>query len=209
MLQFITKPSARHSLAEEVQMALEGGCRWIQLSRSGMPEEWVPSRESLQEIIPMCQEHEAFLIVEGDVDLVEELKVHGVFLYDCSRESVMNVRERLGANAVLGVYARNVAEVKHLVGLDVDYVMIPVPEDCPDKKSFYSGIIDEMNDANIDFHVVATGGLVPAEYETVLSAGCSGVAVSSEIADADDPVAATVAILAALEEARAAANSKF
>ena len=31
MLQFITHPSERYTIAEEVQMVLEGGCKWIQL----------------------------------------------------------------------------------------------------------------------------------------------------------------------------------
>ena len=31
MLQFITNASDKYSIAEEVQMAIEGGCKWIQL----------------------------------------------------------------------------------------------------------------------------------------------------------------------------------
>lgn len=209
MLQFITKASERYSVAEEVQMALEGGCRWIQLSGDGFGDKETSMRESLGEIVAMCQEHEAFLIIEGNVDLVEESKVHGLFLRDCSRDTVMSARERLGANAVIGVYARNVAEVKHLVGLDVDYVIVPVAEDCTDKGAFYRSIAGGMMDANIDFHVVAAGSFAPSDYMTLLEAGCAGVAVSDSIADADDPVAATVEILEALDAARTAVNNRL
>ena len=31
MLQFITHPSDKYSIAEEVKMVIEGGCKWIQL----------------------------------------------------------------------------------------------------------------------------------------------------------------------------------
>lgn len=31
MLQFITHPSERFPIVDEVKMAIEGGCRWVQL----------------------------------------------------------------------------------------------------------------------------------------------------------------------------------
>lgn len=31
MLQFIAESNERYSIAETVQMAIEGGCRWIEL----------------------------------------------------------------------------------------------------------------------------------------------------------------------------------
>ena len=106
MLQFITKTTQRFSMAEEAQMAIEGGCRWIQLSAASIGDSGLSLREVANEIIPLCQENEAFLIIEDDVNLVEELKVHGVFLRDHSRTTVMEARERLGAHAVIGVYAK-------------------------------------------------------------------------------------------------------
>ena len=39
MLQFITNPSDRWSIAEEVRMAIEGGCRWIQLRMKDASDE--------------------------------------------------------------------------------------------------------------------------------------------------------------------------
>ena len=41
MLQFITHPSEKYSIAEEVQMAIEGGCRWIQLRMKDASDEEV------------------------------------------------------------------------------------------------------------------------------------------------------------------------
>lgn len=208
MLQFITKPSGRYSISEEAQMAIEGGCRWIELSNEGLEGEDA-LKEVAKEIVPLCVENESFLIIDDNVDLVEDLKVHGLFMHDSSRGSVMAARERLGANAVLGVAVKNLAEAKHLVGLDVDYIMVPVDASCEDKHGFYKEIVDGLMAENIDFHVVATGALDKADYEAVLKAGCSGVAVSGEIADADNPVAATEEIAAALDEARKAADEEL
>ncbi len=65
MLQFITHPSERFSIPEEVQMAIEGGCRWIQLRMKDTPVEEI--RAVATEIIPLCQESEAFLVIDDHV----------------------------------------------------------------------------------------------------------------------------------------------
>ena len=53
MLQFITHPSDKYSIAEEVQMVLEGGCKWIQLRLKDATDE--EFRQTAKEIIPLCQ----------------------------------------------------------------------------------------------------------------------------------------------------------
>ena len=53
MLMFITHPSDRYSIAEEVQMVLEGGCRWIQLRLKNASDE--EFRQTAMELIPLCK----------------------------------------------------------------------------------------------------------------------------------------------------------
>ena len=55
-----------------------------------------------------------------------------------------------------------------------------------------------MRNNAIDFHLVAMGDFPVGEMKNLLDAGCAGVAVSGAIADAEDPVAATRAILEVL-----------
>ncbi len=100
MLQFITHPSEKYSIAEEVQMAIEGGCRWIQLRMKDASDEEV--RNVALEIIPMCQETDTFLIIDDRVELVNELRVSGVHL---GKEDMdpMQAREILGPHAIIGV----------------------------------------------------------------------------------------------------------
>ena len=78
MLQFITNPSDRWSIAEEVRMAIEGGCRWIQLRMKDASDEDV--RRTALELIPLCRDHDTFLIIDDRVELVNELRVSGVHL---------------------------------------------------------------------------------------------------------------------------------
>ena len=192
MLQFITKISDRYSVAEEARMAVEGGCRWIQLSAVSVEHNEGVLRDVAHSLVALCSENEAFMIIEN------ELKVHGVFLRDGSRETVAEARERLGAHAVVGALCRSFEDVAALKGLDVDYVAVPVPDETISPASFYSGISVLMRNNAIDFHLVAMGDFPVGEMKNLLDAGCAGVAVSGAIADAEDPVAATRAILEVL-----------
>lgn len=213
MLQFITKGSAGYSAEDEARMAIDGGCRWIQLSTQALHDNEVSVRKTAERIIPLCQEADCFMVIEDNVELVDELRVHGVYLHDAGRTHVANARERLGANAVLGVQPTSHAQLMELRGLDVDYVAVTpeVAAACPgaspdsDMASNYKTLIDTMRLRGLDFHVVVLGDVPPASFKDLLKAGCAGVAVSSSIADAPDPMAATAHLISALDEARTAA----
>ena len=125
MLQFITHPSEKYSIAEEAQMAIEGGCRWIQLRMKDASDEGV--RNVALEIIPMCQETDTFLIIDDRVELVNELKVSGVHL---GKEDMdpLQARELLGPNAIIGVTANTADDILRFKGKDIDYVGVgPFP----------------------------------------------------------------------------------
>lgn len=204
MLQFVIKSTRQASVAELAHMAMEGGCRWIQISDQAAGEREPRTKALSEELIPDCEAHETFLIIENNVDLVEELKVHGVFLRDCNRSTVLAARERLGAEAVIGVQARDIDEIAALHGLDVDYVMVPVPEglDPEGIREFYDTIIRQAAERAVVFHIVAEGDFTPGNICIPLEAGCAGVAVSSTIADSANPTLTTTALLERLEALR-------
>ena len=77
-LQFITHQTERYSYFESARMALEGGCKWIQLRMKEAPLEEV-EQVALQ-LKPLCKEHEAILVLDDHVELVKKLEVDGVHL---------------------------------------------------------------------------------------------------------------------------------
>ncbi len=119
MLQFITNPSDRWSIAEEVRMAIEGGCRWIQLRMKDASDEDV--RRTALELIPLCRDHDTFLIIDDRVELVNELRVSGVHLGRGDMDP-MEARELLGPHAIIGVTANTAEDIIKWKGKDVDYV---------------------------------------------------------------------------------------
>lgn len=200
MLQFITNPNDRYSIAEQVQMAIEGGCRWVQLRMKDATDEEV--RATALEIIPMCRETDTFLIIDDRVELVNELKVSGVHL---GKEDMdpMQARELLGPHAIIGVTANTAADILRFKGKDVDYVGLGPCRFTQTKKNLspvigldgYKPIIDEVRAAGMDIPIVAIGGITIDDIDTLMSQGVNGIAVSGAISDAPDPVVSTMNIM--------------
>ncbi len=196
MLQYIINRADRYSAPELAQMAIEGGCRWIQLTSAICADSESTLRELAAEIIPLCQENEAFLVIEDNVGMVADLKVHGVVLRDATPSVVAAAREQLGAHAVIGVYVDSYEKIQALKGLDIDYLLLPYDgSDAAGPEHFYASVSEKMDAGEIDFHLVALRNSTPQELARLTEAGCAGVAVSDAISDAPDPVAATAAII--------------
>lgn len=204
MLQFITHTSSRYSIAEEAQMVIEGGCRWIQLRMKDASDEEV--REVAMELIPLCKETDTFLIIDDRVELVNELKVSGVHLGKDAMPA-REARELLGPHAVIGVTANTAEEIMALRGVDVDYVSLGPFRHTSAKERLapelglegYRRIIAEVRAQGIELPIVAVGGITPDDVEPLMAAGVSGIAVSGAIMSADNPVECTAGIIDRLQ----------
>lgn len=182
MLQFIAQTNDRYSVAETVQMAIEGGCRWIQLHLPGLTDEDIKAMSG--DIIDMCRESAAFLTVEDRPELAKELGLHGVHITDASNRSAAKVREELGPEAVIGVEVASAAAIMALRNADIDYVTLPADMAVGE----IAEIVSVVRDADISTPIVATGDITPEHALIYLAAGVSGIATGTPITDAKDPV---------------------
>ena len=177
----------------------------MQLSADAAGDNECNLKALAESVIPMCRENDAFLVIEDDVDLVDELKVHGVFLRDNCRSTVMEARERLGAHAVIGVYAETTEAILALRGLDVDYVCVPeshIGNAMQPVAEKYEHLVRSLREGGVDFHVVASGEFAVDVLPGLIEAGCAGVSMLSSISGAANPTLATAQIVEALERAR-------
>lgn len=200
MLQFITHPDNNYSIAEEVQMAIEGGCRWIQLRMKDASDEEV--REVAMEIIPMCRETDTFLIIDDRVELVNELKVSGVHLGKTDMDP-LQAREILGPHAIIGVTANTADDIIRFKGKDVDYVGLGPFRHTTTKKNLapvlgiegYTSIVKQVREAGVELPIVAIGGITIDDIDALMATGVNGIAVSGAIINAPDPVEYTSLIM--------------
>lgn len=190
MLQFITSISDKYSIAEEAQMAIEGGCQWIQVSKS-LPD-GTTQKDILQEIQPLCEENGVFLMVDSDVELAKEMRIHGVHLKKSDMKPA-DAREALGPHAVIGVDVDSASDIMALKGLDMDYVVLDF--DNGHSIDSIKSIIEEVHKNGFEIHIVVKGSFEMSDLHSLQQAGVNGFAISGQIIDAPDPVTATAGIL--------------
>lgn len=180
-------------------MAIEGGCKWIELRIDGVTpgDRKEAMRLAAEEITPLCRESDTFLILNGEVDLALELQCHGVHL-EKGDLSPAEARERLGAGAIIGFSAESAEEIIALRSLDLDYATVHIAD--PAK---ISGIVKAVRDAGVLTPIVAAGDITKENAAALIAAGANGVAASHSIADADDPVIYTAELLKSIEQASA------
>lgn len=193
MLQYIAKDNDNYSIPEQVQMALEGGCKWVQLY---VPEkEDSEIREIAREIIPLCKEGEAMLTIVDHVELAKELSIHGTLLIQ-SDMSVVEAREFCGPEAIIGVGINAPEQLIPLDGVDLDYAALPMNAPA----ELLSVYIKAIRDAGIHTPLVAFGDYGLDEIEDLLATGVSGIALGASISDSPDPVETVRTILATIKK---------
>lgn len=205
MLQFITHKSDRFSIAEEVKMVIDGGCRWVQLRMKDVSDEEVKS--VAEQIIPMCQDTDTILVIDDRVELTMDLKVHGVHLGKNDMPAV-DAREYLGAGAIIGITANTAQDIIAYKKVDVDYVGLGPFRYTTTKSNLspiigldgYRDIITEVRNAGVELPIVAIGGITLEDVAELMSTGVNGIAMSGAILSAENPTEYTKRVIEALNK---------
>ena len=200
MLQFITHPSERYSIVEQVKMVLEGGCKWIQLRMKEATDEEV--KAVAEELIPLCKDADAILVIDDRVELVKEMEVTGVHLGKKDMP-VAEARNLLEGGPIIGATANTAGDIFALKGIDVDYVGLGPFRHTTTKENLspilglegYRKIMKEIREAGVQLPVVAIGGITLEDIDDVMATGVNGVAISGAIINAENPIEYTKAIL--------------
>ena len=193
-IQFITHETETVGYVEGARMALEGGCRWIQLRMKDASDDEV--REAAAEIQPMCKAHDAIFLLDDRVELAKELKADGVHLGK-NDMPVDEARRVLGEEFIIGGTANTFDDIERLARQGADYIGCGPFRFTTTKKNLapvigiegYRDIIEKMKAAGIDLPVVAIGGITADDIDDILATGVRGIAVSGTVLRAENPVA--------------------
>ena len=193
-IQFITHETETVGYVEGASMALEGGCRWIQLRMKDASDDEV--RKAAAEIQPMCKAHDAIFLLDDRVELAKELKADGVHLGK-NDMPVDEARRVLGEEFIIGGTANIFEDIERLARQGADYIGCGPFRFTTTKKNLapvigiegYRDIIEKMKAAGIDLPVVAIGGITADDIDDILATGVRGIAVSGTVLRAENPVA--------------------
>jgi thiamine-phosphate pyrophosphorylase len=173
-------------LLDAVAATLRGGARVIQYrdktTRSQRREEAAALRQ-------LCDQYDALLIINDDVQLAADIAADGVHL---GREDIAldKARVTLGADAIIGVSCYNqMSRAQRLVQAGADYVAFGsffISPTKPEAVSADIGLIIAAKRA-LKVPVVAIGGITPENGAALVTAGADALAVISGVFAQPDP----------------------
>jgi thiamine-phosphate pyrophosphorylase len=185
-LHFITTDHPTISHAEQAIRAYEAGCKWVQLRMKDTPTELI-EQEALK-IVPVANAHNAILLINDQVRIVKKTGAHGVHLGKkdmCPSEA----RAILGDEYILGGTSNTLEDILSLIEKGVNYVGLGPFRFTTTKKNLspvlgkegYERILYELSDQKINIPVIAIGGILDADIESLKQTGIHGIALAGAI----------------------------
>ena len=191
-IQFITHYTERYSYSDAARIALEGGCRWVQLRMKDTPVEVI--KPVALEVQALCRQYGATFIVDENVELAKELHADGVHLGKKDMP-IADARLMLGEEYIIGGTANTFEDVLQHYKDGADYIGCGPFRYTATKKNLspilglegYTTIIRRMQEKNIHLPIVAIGGITIADIPAIMQTGVSGIALSGTVLHADSP----------------------
>ena len=193
MIQFITHSNNRYGYVDGARLALEGGCRWVQLRMKEATE--AEFMAAAAEIGRLCKEHGATFVLDDHVEWVEKTGADGVHLGK-NDMPIDEARKILGNDKIIGGTANTFEDVERLYRQGANYIGCGPFRFTTTKKNLspvlglegYLHIVDQMKSHGINLPIVAIGGILESDIKSILATGVSGIAVSGGILNAENPV---------------------
>ncbi len=204
MLQFISHYTEKYTYLDSVKIALEGGCKWVQLRmKDATDAEVLPIAVEAQKL---CREAGATFIIDDRVELVRQIGADGVHL-GLGDMPIAEARKILGEKFIIGGTANTFENVKAHYQASANYVGCGPFRFTTTKKKLspvlglegYRSIVSKMKEQGIDIPIVAIGGITAEEIPQIMQTGVTGIALSGTVLRAEDPVAEMRRIIELIE----------
>lgn len=193
-LQFITHYSERYSYIDSARIALEGGCRWIQLRMKDTDTSLVEDTAIV--IQKMCKDYGATFIVDDHVLLAKKINADGVHLGK-NDMPIAEARKALGNSFIIGGTVNSFEDILNtLQSATPDYFGCGPFRFTATKKNLapilgcegYQAIVEKMKNMNINIPLIGIGGIEKSDIPMLLESGLTGIALSSSILKACNPI---------------------
>lgn len=213
-LQFITHYTEKYSYLDSARIALEGGCRWIQLRMKDTDETTLEHHALI--VQEMCRKYNATFIIDDNVLLAKKIKADGVHLGKNDMQ-IAEARKILGDDFIIGGTVNSFEDILKIINNTqvgtstssvtnsskakvqkpmVNYFGCGPFRFTSTKKNLapilgldgYKNIISKMKENNINIPLVAIGGITKDDIPELLKTGVDGIAMSSSILRAENPI---------------------
>ncbi|HJV77186.1 MAG TPA: thiamine phosphate synthase [Paludibacter sp.] len=185
-LHFITLDHPDISHADQAIRAYKAGCKWVQLRMKDSSEEEI--EQEIIKILPVANAHQAILLINDNAELTLKTGAHGVHLGKndmCPAEA----RKLLGPDFIIGGTANTLEDILSLIERGVDYVGLGPFRFTTTKKKLsptlgragYDQILSKLKSNQLNIPVIAIGGILENDIESLKQTGIHGIAVGGAI----------------------------
>lgn len=193
-LQFITHFSEQYSYIDSARLALEGGCRWIQLRMKDADE--VLLEETAIIVQKMCKNYGATFIIDDNVLLAKKINADGVHLGK-NDMPIHEARKILGDDFIIGGTVNSFEDIMKIITYATpDYFGCGPFRFTTTKQKLapilgldgYKNIITQMKENNINIPLVAIGGIGKEDIAQIMDCGVGGIALSGSVLRSNNPI---------------------
>jgi len=168
------------TLGGQVEQALKGGTTFVQLREKNLDTEQF-QKEAL-EIKELCGRYQVPFVINDNVDVALAVDADGVHVGQNDMEAG-NVREKLGADKIVGVSVCTVKQALRAQERGADYLGVGAVFSTSSKDDAQDVSLETLRDicGAVDIPVVAIGGITRENIMRLKGSGICGIAVISAI----------------------------
>ncbi|AQT60547.1 thiamine phosphate synthase [Cellvibrio sp. PSBB023] len=175
------------TLFTAVAAALKGGCKWVQYRDKSTDH---PRRLSeAKQLLALCNQHRAQLLINDDVSLAQEVGAHGVHLGQ-GDTNALAARIILGSSAIIGVTCHDsLALAQQAIKDSANYIAFGrffSSNTKPDARPAPISLISDARKVFSNTPIVVIGGITLDNGKQLLDAGADMLAVCHSLFAADD-----------------------
>lgn len=203
-LLFISHQTERYTYLQSIEIALKGGCRLIQLRMKDVPEEEVEL--TARKALDLCNAYNAKLFIDDHVEVCRRTGAAGVHLGKLDMRP-SEARHILGNGFLIGGTANTFEDILYIYKEGADYIGLGPLRFTSTKKNLspvlgfegYRAIVSCCREAGLRLPIWAIGGITADDIAEILQTGVKGIALSSAILNATNPIEETKKIIHQIE----------
>lgn len=173
-------------------MALDGGCRWIQLRMKNTTDDEMAAVG--REAVRLCHDRGTTLIIDDRVALSKAIGADGVHL-GRNDMPVDEARALLGGKAIIGATVNTVDDLLRAAAAGADYVGCGPFRFTTTKAHLapvlgiegYRRLVAARTANGLAVPLIAIGGITLSDIPAIMATGVDGVALSGCVVRSNDP----------------------
>lgn len=185
-LQYISQGETATEQLNNIQSAIEAGCKWIQLRFKYAGTEDL--KALAVDVKKICTQHGVIFIINDHPLIAKAVGADGLHL-GLTDMPVAEARKILGDNKIIGGTANTLQDVLQRVKEGCNYIGLGPLRFTTTKQKLspllgfegYKMIVDELKLHGISIPIYAIGGIIQEDIAPLIQTGINGIAVSGMI----------------------------